>query len=104
MLASQRQFIAAAARMNRVTAARYFCPECSPASSIALRVSLVNLQKFTLLRMRGRSQHFDIRAGTEYPLPGRAQHHRLDLRMLEAQPLDGVIQFDIDAEIVGIQF
>jgi hypothetical protein len=29
--------------------------------------------------------------------------HRLHFRMLEAQPLHGVRQFDVDAEIVGIE-
>ena len=33
-----------------------------------------------------------------------AQDDGLDLGMFEAQPLDGVGEFDIDAEVVGIQF
>jgi len=37
------------------------------------------------------------------PRLARAQHHDAHLRMLEAQPLDGVGQLDIDAEIVGVE-
>ena len=48
-------------------------------------------------------QHADIGAGAEHPRLARAQHDDAHLRMLEAQPLDGVGKLDIDAEIVGIE-
>src|SRR5208283_830315 len=41
--------------------------------------------------------------GAEHARLPRTQHQRAYLRMLEAQPLDGVGKFDIDAEIVGIE-
>ncbi len=41
--------------------------------------------------VRGLTQHADVRAGAENALLSRGQHHRPDLGMLEAQPLDGVV-------------
>ena len=48
-------------------------------------------------------QHADIGAGAEHPILARAQQHHLHAGMLETQPLHGVGEFDVDAEIVGIQ-
>ena len=48
-------------------------------------------------------QHADVGAGAEHPVLARTHHHDLHVGMLEAQPLHGVGQFDVDAEIVGIQ-
>ncbi len=48
-------------------------------------------------------QHADVGAGAEHPVFGRPQQHHLDAGMLEAEPLHRVRQFDVDAEIVGIQ-
>ena len=48
-------------------------------------------------------QHADVGAGAEHPVLARAQQHHLDAGMLEAQPLHRIGQFDVDAEIVGIQ-
>ena len=48
-------------------------------------------------------QHADVGAGAEHPVLARAQQHHLHAGMLEAQPLHRVGEFDIDAEIVGIQ-
>ena len=72
-------------------------------SSRPLRVSLVNLQKLTLwawvapasMRMLAPAQNTRFLAG--------AQDHDLHAGMLEAQPLHRVREFDVDAEIVGIQ-
>jgi hypothetical protein len=48
-------------------------------------------------------QHADIGAGAEHPRLARAQHDDAHLRMLEAQPLDGVGELDVDTEIVGVK-
>ena len=48
-------------------------------------------------------EHADVGAGAEHPRLARAQHHDLDLRVLEAQPLDGVSELDVDAEVVGVE-
>ena len=68
-----------------------------------LRVSLVNLQKLTLWAWVAPRQHADVGAGAEHAVLARAQHHHLHPGMLEAQPLHGVGEFDVDAEVVGIQ-
>src|SRR5262249_18044715 len=39
----------------------------------------------------------------EHPRLGRAQQYNLDLRVLETQPLEGVGELDVDAEVVGIE-
>ena len=49
-------------------------------------------------------QHADVRAGAEDARLGRAQNDGLDARMLEAKTRDRVGEFDVDAEIVGIEF
>ena len=49
-------------------------------------------------------QHADIGAGAEHPRLPRAQHHDAHLRIFETQPVDGVGELDVDAEIVGIEF
>ena len=48
-------------------------------------------------------EHADVGAGAEHARLSRAQHHHPDLRVLEAQPLDGVSELDVDAEVVGVQ-
>ncbi len=52
----------------------------------------------------GRSgEHADIGAGAEHAVLAGAQQHHLHIGMLEAQPLYGIRQFDVDAEVIGIQ-
>ncbi len=53
--------------------------------------------------MRRPGQHADIGAGAEHPVLAGADDYRLHLGVLEPQPLHGVGEFDVDAEIVGIQ-
>ena len=48
-------------------------------------------------------QHADIGAGAEHARLARTQQDDLHLGMLEAQPLQRVGEFDVDAEIVGIE-
>jgi hypothetical protein len=60
--------------------------------------------KIDLVRVRRAREHADIGAGAEHAVLARADHDDLHLRILEAQPLHGIRQFDIDAEIIGIEF
>ncbi|EEA02927.1 hypothetical protein BH160DRAFT_1779 [Burkholderia sp. H160] len=53
--------------------------------------------------MRRKPQHEDICARAEHPVLQARHHHRADFRMLEANPLDRVVQFDIDAEVIRIE-
>ena len=52
----------------------------------------------------GRSaEHLDVGTGAEHPVLAGRQHDAADLGVFEAQPLDDVIELDIDAEVVGIE-
>src|SRR6266496_3415226 len=42
-------------------------------------------------------------AGAEHPVLGAGQDDGAHLGVLEAQPLHGVVQLDVDAEVVGVQ-
>src|SRR4051812_26602775 len=53
--------------------------------------------------MAGPGEGADVRARAEHIVLARADHNAAHLRVLEAQPRDRVGQFDIDAEIVGIE-
>ncbi len=55
------------------------------------------------MRVGGTRQHADIGAGAEHAILARPQQHRLDRRIFEPQALECIEQFDIDAEIVGIE-
>ena len=68
-----------------------------------LRVSLVNLQKLTFHGCGGAGQHADVRAGAEDLVLAAGDDDRAHLRVLEAQPLHGVVELDVDAEVVGVQ-
>ena len=50
------------------------------------------------------AQHEDIRAGAENPLFEAGDHDDVHFGVLEAEPLDGVGQLDVDREIVRVSF
>ena len=51
-----------------------------------------------------RGQHPDIRTGAEDPVLAAGEHHDAHLGMLEAQPLGRVVQLDVDAQVVRVEF
>ena len=53
--------------------------------------------------VRRRRQHLDVGPGAEHLVQAAGEHHRLDLGVLEAQPLDDVGQLDVDAQVVGVE-
>src|SRR5215467_3263115 len=64
------------------------------------------VRKFTkidFMSVRGLGQHTNIRPGTEHPRLRRRDDHRRHLCVLETQTLDGIIEFDTDTEIIGIE-
>ena len=61
------------------------------------------LAEVHLVGVGGVGQHADIGAGTEHARLAERSTTTRTCRMLEAQPLDGVGQFDVDAEIVGVE-
>ena len=78
-------------------------PECALASSIASRVSFVNLQKFTF------QAWLDPRSMKMLAPAQKMRSFRLVTTtactsgMLEADPLNRVGQLDVDAEVVRVQ-
>jgi hypothetical protein len=48
-------------------------------------------------------EHEYVRAGAEYPLLAAGEDDRADLGVFEADPLQGIVQFDVDAKIIGIE-
>jgi hypothetical protein len=76
-------------------AARNFSPLWRLASSIASRVSFVNLQKLTF-QAGGASKHEDVRARARDALLQARDDDRAHLGMFEADPLDGIRQLDVD--------
>ncbi|MNT46965.1 hypothetical protein D3C72_1836410 [compost metagenome] len=53
--------------------------------------------------MGGQAQHEDIGAGTEDAVFHAGDDHAAHFGMLEADALQGVVQFDVHAQVVGIQ-
>ncbi len=60
------------------------------------------LAEVHLVGVRRAAEHPDVRPGAEDPLLQGLDDHRLHLGMLEAEPLDGVVELDVDAEVVGV--
>src|SRR6476660_8683373 len=54
--------------------------------------------------VRRGAQHVDVCPGAKYSRLQTRNHHGANLRMLEAQPLNRVGEFYVDAQIVGIEF
>ena len=53
--------------------------------------------------MAGPGQHPDVGSGAEFPVPARADHDAAHPGILETQSLHRVVQFDVDAQIVGVE-
>ena len=49
------------------------------------------------------AEHADIGAGAEYVVLAGLDDDRTHLRMLEAQPLDRIVELNVDREVVGIE-
>ena len=78
-------------------------PECRLESSMPLRVSLVNLQKFTFHAWLERAEHEDVGAGAEHAIARAGHDDGAHFGVLEADALQRVVQLDVDAEIVGVE-
>ena len=78
-------------------------PECALASSIASRVSLVNLQKFTLKPCEEPPSMKMLAPAQKMRSFRLVIDDRVDLGVLEPDALHGVGELDVDAEVVGIQ-
>ena len=56
-----------------------------------------------LPRMAGQAEHVNVGTGAEDALFAAGQHDGADLRVFEADPVHGVVQLDIDPEVVAVQ-
>ena len=61
------------------------------------------LAEVHLPRVARLGEHQDVGARAEHLLLPAGDHHRADLRVLEAQPLHRVVELDVDAEVVGVE-
>ena len=61
------------------------------------------LAEVDLVGMRRAGEHADIGAGAEHAVLAGLEHHHLHLGVLEAQPLHGVGELNVDAQVVGIE-
>ncbi len=102
MIGGERQFIAAAGRGAVDHADEALAGILGRILHPVARL-IGELAEIDLVGMGRAGQHADIGAGAEHPVLARAHHHDLHVRMLETQPLHGVGELDIDAEIVGIE-
>jgi hypothetical protein len=53
--------------------------------------------------VRRLAEHADVGAGAEHIVLARLYDHAADFGMLETQPLHGIVELDVDAEVVGIE-
>ncbi len=65
---------------------------------------ICKLTKVDFKGMRRCSEHINVGARAEDPRLEAGDHDRLNCRMLEAQALNCIRQFNIDSQIVGIEF
>jgi hypothetical protein len=61
------------------------------------------LAEVDLVAVGGGRQHLDVGAGAEHLVHATGHHHCLDAGMLEAQPLDGVVQLDVHGQVVAVE-
>ena len=48
------------------------------------------------------AEHLDVGSGAEHPVFAAGDYHRLHRGVLESQPLHGVVELDVDAEVVAV--
>ena len=103
VVGGQRQLVAAAGRRAADRRTDTSGPSCALASSMRVARLVGELAEVDLVRVGGAGQHADVGAGAEHAVLAGLEHHHLHLRMLEAQPLHGVAELDVDAEVVGVE-
>ena len=61
------------------------------------------LAEANFVGMRGRREHLDVGPGAEHLVEAAGDDDALDGRMLEPQPLQRVVQFDVYCQVVGVE-
>jgi hypothetical protein len=102
LVAGQRELVAAAGRGavdgGEVGLARVLGGVLDAVAGLVGELAEVHLP-----RVRGLRQHPDVRPRAEDLVEPAGDHDRPHLGVLEAQPLDRVVQLDVDAEVVGVE-
>ena len=102
LVARQRELVAAAGA-DAIDRGDEFQPRVG-AGVLNRETGLVGeLAEVHLPRMARAAQHEDVGAGTEDSFLEAGDDDRAHLGMLEANPLDRIGQFDVDAKVVGVQ-
>ena len=60
------------------------------------------LAEIHLERVRGGSEHVDVRAGAKYIRLAAGDDHRLDLGVLETKSVDHISKLEIDPDVVAV--
>ena len=61
------------------------------------------LAKVHLCTMTGQAQHADVRTGRKHTIFCRGQNNGANLRMFQAQALNGIVKLNINPEIIGVE-
>ena len=54
-------------------------------------------------RMARNAEHEDVCAGTENTILEAGHHHGADFRMFKTDAADGVVQFDVNTEVIAVE-
>ena len=103
MIAGQRELVAAA-RAGAFDRADIVLAGIGARGLERIARLVGELAEIHLVRMGRDTEHADVGARAEHPILARSQHDRAHFRVLEPHALHDVGEFDIDAEIVGIEF
>ena len=102
VVGGERQFVAAARRRAADGAQVFLAGDRARIFDGVARL-VGELAEVDLVGMRGAGEHSNVGTGAEDAVLAGPEDHDLDLGMLETQALHGIAQFDVDAEIVGIE-
>ena len=61
------------------------------------------LAEIHLPAVTGLAQHVDVGAGAEHALARRSEDHAAHLGVLEADAVQGIVELDVHAEVVGVE-
>ena len=102
LVAGQRQFVAAAGA-GAADGGEELQPLVLRGVFQAVAGLVGEFAEVDLPRMAREAEHEDVGAGAEHPFAGARDDHDADLGMLETDAVDGVIEFDVDAEIIAVE-
>ena len=102
LVAGQRQLVAAA-RAGAVHGGEELQARVLRRVFQAVARLVGELAEVHLPGMGGDAEHEDVGARAEHLFLGAGHHDRAHLRVLEADAVDGVVQLDVDAQVVAVE-